>query len=245
MKHKIRKKESLVAVFLLLCSSSCSNSKNEENEELKAQIDALQSQVNEIQQTETTTGTSNIIEDIIVDSIMDGYEKAEKVTHTNTNASSIKNEIDAFLTSLDTQGAGMTREKSNIQIIDITVNNYVWNVSAVDPTLFESTDKMVWGKEGVGNKNDKRSGATNAETYLAIDLAQLYPEFENASLKVILSAGRCKGVALTLDKNTPLEEVVDCPKIIDGEFDSTFDWGVMDGITQSGLIVGTAPVVKS
>ena len=234
----------LTAISIVLLSASCSNN-NSENEELKGQVEALQSQLNEMQQTKTTEPSSNLIEDIIVDSIMDGYETQNRITDLNSLAASIKNETDAFLTVMDTQGIGMLREGNNIQIIDVTVEDYIWKVSATNSSVFNSTDKMVWGQEGIGHKNDNKSSASNAETLLAIDFAQVFTDLENAAVKIILVSGRCRGVAITLDINTPLQEGIECPSIVDGEFDTSFRGGVLDGKTENGLIVGTAPMVKS
>jgi|GEM_PF-4022103 len=169
------------------------------------------------------------------------YERRDKVVSSCSTAASMKNEIDAFLTMLDTQNNGMKRGTDIKQIIDITAENKTWTVSAVDPNLFNSNSKS-WGNNGVATEYDNINDQTGCESMLAADFAQLFPFIEKCSIKVSIVDGKIMCLAYTSEKSTPLEEGIDCPKIVDGVFDESFEWSEIAGITKEGIIVGTAPV---
>lgn len=182
-----------------------------------------------------------------------GYVTSSRVTSANSTAASIKNNIDSFLTSADTNGYGMKQGNAINDELDITVasNSGVstWTVTAATTANYKTGSTVTWGAQGSGDKDTTKVGVTQAETLLAIELANLFPEIDNASIHVVLNGGKCVGVAYTADQNTALTTGTDCPAVAANaagalQFTEPFEWDTKTaGVTSSGLIVGTAPVV--
>ncbi len=184
-----------------------------------------------------------------------GYVTSSRVTSANSTAASIKNNIDSFLTDADTNGYGMKQGKGINQEFDITVTTAsgvtTWAVTAGTAGNFKTGSTITWGNTGSGTKDTTKVGVTAAETLLAISLANLFPEITNASIHAVLNGGKCVGVAYTADQNTALTAGTDMPSVTNtgsttdpASFTSPFGWDTKTaGVTSSGLIVGTAPVV--
>lgn len=180
-----------------------------------------------------------------------GFISASQVTSANSTAASIKNNVDTFLTNADTAGYGMKYGNDIIEQFYITVetedDETVWTVTAGTPSNYKTGHStMSWGYEGKGTKDTKKAGVTNAETLLAIEFSQLFPEIEEASIYVACCGGRCIAVAYSPDTKDKLEVGEDCPE---PNFDegrgwlSGYEWeDDLDGITKDDLIVGTAPM---
>ncbi len=183
-----------------------------------------------------------------------GYVTSSRVTSANTTAASIKNNIDSFLTNADTAGYGMKQGSTINESFDILVTTAAaagsvpsWSVGACTATNFKTGGTITWGTAGSGNKDTTKVGVTGAETLLAIELANLFPEIKSASIHVLLNGGKCVGVAYTADQNTALAVGTDCPSVTASgalAFVEPFAWDTKTaGVTSSGLIVGTAPVI--
>lgn len=182
-----------------------------------------------------------------------GYVTSSRVTSANSTAASIKNNIDSFLTNADTAGYGMKQGATINDKLNITITSTggvaTWAVTAATAGNYKTGSSITWGTAGSANKDTTKVGVTSAETLLAIELANLFPEITNASILVVLSGGKCVGVAYTTDQNTALTEGTDCPTVTQAasgatSFDSPFAWDTKTaGVTSSGLIVGTAPVI--
>lgn len=183
-----------------------------------------------------------------------GYVTSSRVTSANSTAASIKNNIDSFLTNADTSGYGMKQGSTINESFDILVTTAAaagsvpqWSVDACTPGNFKTGGTITWGTAGSGNKDTTKVGVTGAETLLAIELANLFPEIKSASIHVLLNGGKCVGVAYTADQNTALTVGTDCPaETASGAlaFVEPFAWDTKTaGVTSSGLIVGTAPVI--
>jgi len=182
-----------------------------------------------------------------------GYVTNSRVTSANSTAASIKNNIDTFLTTADTNGYGMKQGNAINETLDILVTSTggvsTWTVSAATGTNYKTGSTITWGAQGSGNKDTTKVGVTSAETLMAIELSQLFPEVTNASIKAVLNGGKCVAVAFTADQNTALTAGTDCPAIAANaagamQFTEPFAWDTKTaGVTSSGLIVGTAPVV--
>lgn len=184
-----------------------------------------------------------------------GYVTSSRVTSANTTAASIKNNIDSFLTNADTAGYGMKQGSTINESFDILVTTAAaagsvpsWSVGACTATNFKTGGTITWGTAGSGNKDTTKVGVTGAETLLAIELANLFPEIKSASIHVLLNGGKCVGVAYTADQNTALTVGTDCPSETAAgtalAFVEPFAWDTKTaGVTSSGLIVGTAPVI--
>lgn len=182
-----------------------------------------------------------------------GYVTSSRVTSANSTAASIKNNIDSFLTSADTNGYGMKQGAGINDELDITVTTTggvsTWAVTAATKANYKDGSSVKWGTAGSANKDTTKVSVVVAETLLAIELANLFPEIENAAIHVVLNGGKCVGVAYTADQSTKLTAGTDCPAVSTNAagakaFSATFSWDTKTaGVTSSGIIVGTAPVV--
>lgn len=174
-----------------------------------------------------------------------GYVTSSRVTSANSTASSIKNSVGTFLTSCDTAGYGMKQANTNLQELTILVNNGQWSCTAATDSNFKTGASINWGTAASGVKpNDSKASATSAEMLLCIELANLFPSLQNASIFVSLKAGTCAAVAYTADQNTAMTAGTDFPALTSGEFPTSYAWDTKTaGVNASGIIVGTAPTV--
>lgn len=177
------------------------------------------------------------------------YVTSSRVTSANSTAASIKNNIDAFLTNADTAGYGM--KMGNVKqtlYINVSPNggDAKWEVSAATASNFKGvTGGVVWGGAGTAISTTTKTG-TVAETLLAVELRNLFPEIKSAAIVALLVGGKCVGVAYTADQATSLSLGSDCPAYdtTTGAFSKTFSWdGKTAGVSSTGLIVGTAPAI--
>lgn len=182
-----------------------------------------------------------------------GYVTSSRVTSANSTAASIKNNIDGFLTTADTQGYGMLLGSTVNQRLDITVDSAKWSITAATGTNFKSGSSIKWGIAASSKtKDDKKSEAKSAEDLLAIELANLFPEIKSAAIIVLLNGGKCTGVAYTADVNSMTNfPNTEYPKILNESgtsgaiaFDSSCKWDEKTaGVSPKGYIVGTAPAI--
>lgn len=176
-----------------------------------------------------------------------GYVTSSRVTSANSTAASIKNNIDTFLTNADTAGYGM-KQGSTQQTFTILVTpnsgDAKWDVTAATATNFKTGASGVnWGTAGSAVAATTKTG-TSAETLLAVDLRNLFPEIKSASIFVSLVGGKCVAVAYTADQNTAMTAGSDYPTVTNGLFPANFSWdGKTAGVSSSGIIVGTAPAI--
>ena len=178
-----------------------------------------------------------------------GFVSASQVTSANSTAASIKNNVDTFLTNADTAGYGMKMGSSIIEQFYITVetedDETVWTVTAGTPSNYKTGHSTIsWGYEGKATRNTSKVGVTNAETLLAIELSNLFPELEEASFFVSCAGGKCVAVAYAMETSDKIELGEDCPEIdtSTGKWAEGFEWSDdLDGVTEDDLIVGTAP----
>lgn len=181
----------------------------------------------------------------LAESMLD-YIKKSKVTSANSTAASLKNNIDVFLTKADTNGYGMKFGSNSRCVGSIKVKDGVWNVELSNAACFKNSSNLTWTETGTGSAKDSKADASSVTSLLAIDMASLFPEIENASIAFSLVGGACKAVAYTSDKSDGIVLGTDCPNIsADGSWQnfSYFPWnGETDGITSDGLVVGTSPM---
>ena len=112
-----------------------------------------------------------------------GYVTQSKVTSANSTAASIKNEIDAFLTQLDTVNKGM-KKGTDTSVETITVGGTAaadWKVSVTNQDSFN--DKTNWSTSEVAGTT---KGDVDHCKALAADLADLFPEVKTAQIKAYL-----------------------------------------------------------
>ena len=171
-----------------------------------------------------------------------GYVTSSRVTSADSTTASIKNNIGTFLTNADTAGYGMKQANDNIATLKITIEDSTWNVTK-EGGEFKTAGSLEWTNDGSGAANDPKTDAQSAEDLLAIELANLFPDVDNAYIQATLKAGACTAVAFTAD-DTAFGEG-DCPEVDDnGEFPDAFEWDSKTaGVGKTGIIVGTAPAV--
>lgn len=174
-----------------------------------------------------------------------GFVTSSQVTSVNSTAASIKNNVGTFLTNADTDGYGMKQSSSTIQALDITVSGGAWACTAATGSNFKTGGAYSWGTAASGVKaNDSKVSASSAEQLLCIELANLFPSLQNASIHVELKGGTCSAVAYTEDQNTAMTAGTHYPTVTAGEFPASFAWDTKTaGITSDGITVGTAPEV--
>ena len=180
-----------------------------------------------------------------------GYVTSSRVTSANSTAASIKNNVDTFLTNADTAGYGMLKGSANNSEISITVSSGTWTVTNPTTGAFKNGNGKTWGGSGSGAAGDTKVGVAAPETLLAIELADLFPEVQTASMVIYVEGGKTLAVAYTADTDSALTVGTDCPGITAGATgtaggwsSTTFSWdNSTAGVSSSGFIVGTAPTV--
>ncbi len=186
-----------------------------------------------------------------------GYVTSSRVTSANSTAASIKNNVDTFLTNADTAGYGMLKGSGNNSKIDISVDGGTWTVTNGTKGAFKNGNGKTWAGSGSGKAGGTKSGVSDPETLLAIELADLFPEIQTASMLIYVEGGKTLAVAYTTDTKNKLTEGTDCPTITAGAAATgstgatsggwsatTFAWdNSTAGVSSTGFIVGTAPTV--
>ncbi|MGN0655220.1 MAG: type II secretion system protein [Ruminiclostridium sp.] len=184
-----------------------------------------------------------------------GYVTSSRVTSVNSTAASIKNNIDTFLTNADTAGYGMLKGSANNSTLVITVTGGTWTVTNPTTSAFHSGNGKTWAGTGTGTAGGTKVGVTAPESLLAIELADLFPEVDTASIVAYVEGGKTLAVAYTADTSTALTQGTDCPNITAGATGTTGGWTPTNGavvfawdnstagVSSSGFIVGTAPIV--
>ena len=171
-----------------------------------------------------------------------GYVTQSKVTSANSTAASIKNEIDAFLTQLDTVNKGM-KTGTVTSVVTITVGGTAaadWKVSVTNQDSFN--DKTNWSTSEVAGTT---KGDVDHCKALAADLADLFPEVKTAQIKAYLRGGKTFGGLYVNGTATVPAAITSAIS-----WTSSADWPTgaqwandTAGIAASGDIVGTAPVI--
>lgn len=184
-----------------------------------------------------------------------GYVTSSRVTSANSTAASIKNNVDTFLTNCDTAGYGMLKGSANNSQIHIEVTGGTWAVTNPTTAAFRNGNGKTWDGAGSGAAGDTKVGVADPETLLAIELADLFPEVDTASMIIYVEGGKTLAVAYTADTADPLDVGTDCPGITAGTANASGGWTANNGavifawdnstagVTTSGFIVGTAPIV--
>lgn len=178
-----------------------------------------------------------------------GYVTQSKVTSANSTASSIKNEIDGFLTTCDTNGYGMKKGSGNKEVVQIVITensgNPLWTVTLAKVDDFNTKGGKAWNTSGASNVADGKA-APNISGVLALDLKELFPEVKSGVIKAQLVGGKCMGVIYTTEHNNPATGVY---SKFSGDGFATwpvaYGWSNQTpGIDTDGSIVGSAPVLQ-
>ena len=187
-----------------------------------------------------------------------GYVTSSRVTSANSTAASIKNNIDSFLTSCDTNGYGMLKGSANNTTISITVSSGTWTVSGLNTSAFKSGNGKSWlGSASGCSAGQTKVSVSAAESLLAIELADLFPEIKTAAIVAYVEGGKTLAVAYTADTDSTSSFAAGTafPGITSGTTSATGGWSKTNsatvfswnnstaGVSASGYIVGTAPIV--
>ena len=183
-----------------------------------------------------------------------GFVTSSRVTSANSTASSIKTQIGNFLTDADTAGYGMKAGSSQKATVSIDVSGGTWSLTVVGAgagsaglSQFKSGGNYTWtGDEVTGvDKDTPKSDATSADKLLAISLATVFPDVQNAGIVAYLEGGSCMYVVYSADVSS-VEEFADGDVPDADDFKSNkFAWnGSTAGVTEAGLTVGTAPALS-
>lgn len=184
-----------------------------------------------------------------------GYVTQSKVTSANSTAASIKNEVDAVLTNLDTVDKGM-KKGEKYAVIAIENNGGTWKAQLSLPQGGTITDifndstgtNAGWNTTLVTLTATDTKGSSNHVTALAADIKELFPEIKTGAVQVYLKGGKCMGVQYV---NGGIKMLSDgaLGKATWGttgntEWPSGCAWANQTaGIAASGDIIGTAPVI--
>ena len=184
-----------------------------------------------------------------------GYVTSSRVTSADSTAAGIEDTIDVFLTAADTAGYGALQSTSAVTRVscDVTNNNGVglWTITVGNTNAFKSTT-ISWSGSGSGTANQTKSGVTNAEDLLAIELANKFPDVSAGTFVAYVAAGDCTCVMWTADSssNGDLSDiesnVVPGTAAGSGKWSAlTFSWDdTTAGVDSNGRIVGTSPKVN-
>ncbi|MBQ3841131.1 MAG: DUF5021 domain-containing protein [Ruminiclostridium sp.] len=176
-----------------------------------------------------------------------GYVTQSKVTSANSTAASIKNEVDAWLTNLDTIDKGMKKGAANVAVLKFNVGSGVvaatgtageWTAANSDNSQFN--DKTNWN--GGTTTATTSKGDADHLLGLAADLKSLFPEIKNGAVACYLKGAKCMGVIYTNGTNTSFPTV---SWATSSTWPEATAWNNdTQGIAADGSIVGTAPVIQ-
>ena len=184
-----------------------------------------------------------------------GYVTQSKVTSANTTASSIKNEIDAFLTQCDTNGYGMKKSTDYTSILKFTctgtTSGTTWKLDVSNDTTAFNTHGKSWAATYTtpAAPTDAQvtgiKGGTDVTAILALDLKQLFPEVKDGLVYAALCGGKCIGVIYTAETNSP-SAIFTAVGNWSGvkAWPAGYGWDDATAGIDDGNIVGSAPVLQ-
>ena len=184
-----------------------------------------------------------------------GYVTQSKVTSANSTAASMKNEMDAFLTNLDTVDKGM-KKGTNYAVITLKVTtasgvtSWAPSIAGTNATngfndVTSTTNNWASGATVTNASTDTNTkGATNHLTAIAADFRDLFPEVKTGAVKFYLAGGKCLGVQFNNGGLNLLSDGVLDDTNWAGVWPTGSKWSTgTAGICSAGDIIGTAPVI--
>ena len=181
-----------------------------------------------------------------------GFVTSSRVTSANSTAASIKTQIGNFLTDADTAGYGMKAGSSQQAVVTASVSGGSWTVTvkngnsltAESSLPFKTGGNYKWSTSAdkVTKDTKKSEAGKDATKLLAVNLASVFPDVQNAAIVAFLEGGSCMYVIYTADVNS----VADIGKVptYDDFKANAYNWnGNTAGITSEGITVGTAPAL--
>lgn len=180
-----------------------------------------------------------------------GFVTSSRVTSANSTASSIKTQIGNFLTDADTAGYGMKAGSTQQAVVTASVSGGSWTVAVksgntlADSGLpFKTGGNYTWSAsaDNVTKDTTKSEAGTDATKLLAVNLASVFPDVQNAAIVAFLEGGSCMYVIYTADVNS-VDDIGTVPTYDDFK-DNAYNWNDNTaGITSEGITVGTAPAL--
>ena len=177
----------------------------------------------------------------VMNPTMQAYQQSSMITSANSTAHSIKDQLNTFLTEVDTMACGMKKSNDSKCTVSITVTNGIWTASFSDTSCFNAIGDYYWENDGTGSKASI-SEDNNLVNQLELDLAYVFPTLLNAYIGAYLQGGRTMFVYFTEDANGPVPELD--AVLSSEEARVSFAWtSGTEGISAEGFIVGTAPIL--
>lgn len=179
---------------------------------------------------------------ILIPTMM-GYVTNSHVSSANTTAANLKKSVGYFLTDADTLGYGMRLSDDACCEVDIVVQDGLWTVTidGVDlDVIFNDSEEVQWTGSGSGRAGDAWT-LTNAESRLAIGLAKLLPEVDEARIGFWIEKGICSALYYTEDTTSD----VTIQSFTNGGWSSdSYIWnGQTAGVSSEGYVIGTSPAL--
>lgn len=183
---------------------------------------------------------------ILVPTMLNMVTKS-KVTSANSTASEFQKCANLLLLQADSVNYGIIPAK--LIKFDITVNSTgddtVWTCSAAQSGTYNNSNAsgLTWGSSRSFTAGSATGGITSGEQMICAALSAKFPRINQGAAVLVLTGGNCSFAAFTEDIGTALPET-EYPTINDKGQPQPFVWdGHTAGISPSGYIIGTSPVV--
>ncbi|MBQ9382888.1 MAG: DUF5021 domain-containing protein [Ruminiclostridium sp.] len=174
---------------------------------------------------------------------MIGYVLRSRINNANAAAAKMMQNISYFLTQANADGYGMFVSHTAVCDVDVTVTQGLWEIETSNPQAFTDRGLTQWTGSGSGRRDDSKAGV-NAESLLAIFLADEFRDIDNGHAEFKLVGGVCFALYLTTETTAAVDEI---PGFGDGQPWSVdyYAWdGFTQGVSPSGFVVGTSPVLQ-
>ena len=183
-----------------------------------------------------------------------GVVTRSRVTSADSTASSIKTQIDTFLSQADTDGYGMKGVSSYIDQLVISVDAAgKWTINGITPDHFKkragSSADIAWGGTGTATAGDAKTTDMDPSNLFALHMADSFPNMKRTSIYAVLVGGKnCTFVAYTADTADDITTDVTTDNLVDvatGDPAKTSAWDSHNaGIgSANGYTIGTSPKV--
>lgn len=184
-----------------------------------------------------------------------GVVTKSRVTSADSTASSIKSQIDSFLTQADADGYGMIATTTNTAQFQFSVTaDGNWTVTVDNPGNFKSravsSGDAAWAGSATTTVGAAVTAGADPTALLAQKVADSFPNMKRAAFVGYIVGGKnCVFVAYTADSS----DVADITGTVTADvlYDTTANqpnktsaWDSHNaGISSTGFTVGTAPKV--
>ncbi len=188
-----------------------------------------------------------VLATVLVPTMMNVVLKA-RVASANKTADDIRDGVNMLLLQADMTHYGII--KSKVIKFDITVKksggNIVWTCSGAQSGTYNNSNQrgITWGTQQSYTAGNDDGSITTGEKMICVSLSELFPKLDSASMVIVLNSGNCTFAAFTTDTDEVMPES-EYPSVGSDGNPEAFDWdGKKSGISPSGNIIGTSPVVE-